>query len=58
MEHLECTTAFCTSVYYTVTTLPCHVAHGTAQKVCDDNVCSILEYNLHGPATVFVKGTM
>ena len=25
-------------MYYTYTTRPCHVSHGTAQKICGDNL--------------------
>ena len=50
------------SMYYTITTPSCHVPHTTAYNGYDDNICSILEYNIHGPTTYmtkgFVKGTM
>ena len=49
-------------MYCTITTLPCHVAHSTAQNGCNDNICSIWEYTLHGFTTyvteVFVKVTL
>ena len=40
--------SFLYRLYYTITT----------HRKCDDNICSICEYNLHGPTTYVTKGKM
>ena len=42
-------------MYYTITTLLCHVGHSTAQYCCNNNICSIWQCSLYGLTTYVTK---
>ena len=45
-------------MYYTITTLPCHVAHNTAQNGCNDIVAYESTVYMAFVTKVFVKVTL